>query len=240
MVNIVKIPGTYSLPENVNAKSNEARFDFIFTTGQWSQRKNVDSVSGRGSTEAYTRAYRQNLAQFLGSNPGLTFFDAPCGDLNWVLELIEAHDMTYLGGDISGELITHLQERHPSHTLFKFDIIHDSFPTADIWHCRHCLMHLSLADVMQSLQNFASSKIPYALITNHFLPDVGTFDIPTGSYRPLSLTNYPFYLPNPEAWLPDTDLLSGETIMATGIWTREQIASALQKMPRPEDWAFAD
>ena len=105
----------------------------------------------------------------------------------------------------------------------QFDIITDEFPQADIWHCRHCLFHLSLADIVQALENFLRSDIEIALITNHFLPDSVTFDIPTGSFRFLDLTNFPFYLPKPDLWLLDTDPLSGQCGMATGVWHRSDI-----------------
>ena len=131
--------------------------------------------------------------------------------------------MDYIGGDISNDLIEHLREKYPTVDLHKFDITTDKFPDANVWHCRHCLMHLSLFDIFLALENFSASKISNALITNHFLPDSVTFDIPTGSFRPLDLTNYPFYLPRPKMWLLDSEPLSGKLAFATGVWTSKEI-----------------
>ena len=58
------------------------------------------------------------------------------------------------------------------------------------------------------MDNFCRLKIDQALITNHFLPDSVTFDIPTGSCRFVDLTNYPFYLPKPKLWLLGAEPLS--------------------------------
>ena len=58
------------------------------------------------------------------------------------------------------------------------------------------------------MDNFCRLKIDQALITNHFLPDSVTFDIPTGSCRFVNLTNYPFYLPKPKLWLLGSEPLS--------------------------------
>ena len=109
-------------------------------------------------------------------------------------------------------LIDNLKQQFPHHDLRKFDIITDVFPDADIWHCRHCLFHLSLSDIQKSLENFLRSNIQTALITNHFMPDLITFDIPTGSYRPSGFDEFSFYLPKPERWLLDCELLGAAKI----------------------------
>jgi len=223
MPQIIKISGSYELPADVRKLSNDSRFDYIFKSKFWARSTSGESVSGSGSTIKNTVIYRDQLKQFINMHKGnrLKFFDAPCGDLNWVKELIELVD--YIGGDISGDLIQNLREKYPQVDLFKFDIIEDIFPKADVWHCRHCLFHLSIADIVLALENFCRSDIDQALITNHFLPDSITFDILTGSFRPLDLTNYPFYLPRPKAWLLDSTPLSGKLSMATGIWTKAHI-----------------
>jgi hypothetical protein len=151
----------------------------------------------------------------------IKFFDAPCGDLNWIPDIFEK--VQYFGGDISKDLVAVLKNKFPNINIAHFDIIGDEFPDAHIWHCRHCLFHLSLSDIAKSLQNFCKSKIEIAIITNHFLPDSITFDIDTGNFRFLDLTNFPFYLPKPKLWLLDEDPRSGKTAMASGVWTKEQV-----------------
>ena len=227
MPQIVKIPGVYQLPEKIYLQPNSERFDFIYRKEVWLQGSGGESHSGSGSTKEYTKLYLNQLNQYLnffkkshiGGN--ITFFDAPCGDLHWIKEIL--HDVRYLGGDISKALIADLNTKYPNIDTFYFDIAESKFPDADIWHCRHCLFHLSLHDIAKSLRNFCDSEIDVALITNHFMADSVTFDIETGSFRFLDLTNFPFYLPKPDAWLLDSEPLSGKIAMATGVWTRSQI-----------------
>ena len=227
MPQIIKTPGVYQLPEEIKSLDNSARFDFIYETNAWLAGSGGESHSGSGSTKEYTKLYLSQLNQYLDffkkshNGKNITFFDAPCGDLNWVKEIF--HDVRYLGGDISKALISDLNTKYPSIETFYFDIAESKFPEADIWHCRHCLFHLSLYDIAKSLRNFCNSEIDVALITNHFMADSVTFDIETGSFRFLDLTNFPFYLPNPIGWLLDSEPLSGKIAMATGVWSRSQI-----------------
>lgn len=217
----------YQLPEEINSQDNSARFDFIYKSGAWLAGSGGETRSGGGSTKENTKLYLNQLNQYLDflkkshNGKNITFFDAPCGDLNWVKEIF--HDVRYLGGDISKILISELNKRYPTIETFYFDIAESKFPQADIWHCRDCLFHLSLSDIAKSLRNFCDSEIDIALITNHFMADSVTYDIETGSFRFLDLTNFPFYLPQPNEWLLDSEPLSGKMQTATGVWNRSQI-----------------
>ena len=224
----MKIDGVYQLPEEVLSKPSNERFNYIFETGLWARSTGGESVSGAGSTMQNTEIYREQMRHFLSSNNNnkFKFFDAPCGDLNWVTEFFDS--VEYIGGDISDKLIEKLSNEYPNLDLRSFDITRDTFPDADIWHCRHCLFHLSLEDIYLALKNFCSSKVPFALITNHFLPDKITFDIPTGSFRFLDLKNFPFYFPEPKLWLFDSNPSDGKMPLASGLWTRENIQNALE------------
>ena len=220
----MEMEGLYQLPKVVMNSSVESRFDYIFKNRVWG----TESFSGSGSTMLNTSIYRAQLKQFLNLNGNrkLKFFDAPCGDLHWIISLID--EMEYIGGDISGYLIEHIKKDNPELNLLKFDIINDAFPDADVWHCRHCLFHLSLADISKTFENFCKSNIESALITNHFLPDVVAFNIPSGSFRELDLMNFPFYLPKPKMWLLDSEPNSGKVAVATGLWKKSDIEIALK------------
>ena len=228
MTRIVEIDGVYKLPEDVLEGAPETRFDYIFNAGVWAGGSEGESVSGSGSTIKNTELYREQLEHFLKAQDGrvLKFFDAPCGDLNWIQGFFE--NLNYIGGDISGDLITRLRRQHPDVSVSKFDITKDTFPDADLWHCRHCLFHLSLCDIVLALENFARSTIQACIVTSHFLPDNLTFDIPTGSFRPLDLTNFPFYLPKPKLWLLDSHPLGGKLAMASGLWSRSDIEAGIR------------
>ena len=224
MPQVIEFDGVYQLPPQVLEQASEKRFDYIFEKRLWGASNGHESVSGSGSTVSYTEIYRNQLLQYFDTyfERDFIFFDAPCGDLNWVTKSFRKN-MQYIGGDISGELIKANQKKYPDIEMHQFDICSDIFPNADIWHCRHCLMHLSLSDIAKALENFSESNVDWALITNHFLPDAVTLDIPTGSFRFLDLTNFPFYLPNPALWLLDYDPFKGACPVATGVWTKDEI-----------------
>lgn len=233
---IINIDGIYKLPDAVNELASSARFDFIYKSATWLGGSGGESRSGSGSTVKNTELYVNQLSQYLdafkelNNNKPPVFFDAPCGDLNWIKDLFSS--VEYAGGDISETLIADLNQQLPQIDTYLFDITRDDFPAADIWHCRHCHFHLSLSDIANSFEGFCRSKIDVALMTTHFLPDNVTFDIPSGSFRPLDLTNFPFYLPEPQLWLLDSQLLSGKTAMATGVWNKSQIKVGLENYRR--------
>lgn len=231
MPHVVNFDGLYNLPKDILSLENDKIFDYINNFYVWGG-KNNESVSGKGSTIKYTIVYREQLKHFFKIHPNenIKFFDAPCGDLNWIKEFFNSVD--YFGGDISNDLVKKLKLKYPNIKLTQFDIIKDKFPEADIWHCRHCLFHLSLNDIVKALSNFTKSNIPFALITNHFLPDSITYDIPTGSFRYLDLTNFPFYLPKPSLWLLDSNPQSSSCAMASGFWTKEEITIGIQNFKK--------
>lgn len=236
MPKVINIDGIYKLPDAVNELASSARFDYIYKSAAWLGGSGGESRSGSGSTVKNTELYVTQLSQYLDAFKKLNnkknakFFDAPCGDLNWIKDFFS--NVEYVGGDISETLIADLKQQFPQIDTCLFDITKDEFPEADIWHCRHCHFHLSLSDIANSLDGFYKSKIDIALMTTHFLPDSITFDIPSGSFRPLDLTNFPFYLPEPQLWLLDSNPLGGKTAMATGVWNKSQIKVGLENYYR--------
>ena len=231
---------TYDLPKEVLDEPVQKRFDFIFSHGFWKTRTDEETRSGKGSSAEGSALYRRSLLEFIEKNPGISFFDAPCGDLFWIRDLITDAKIDYFGGDISGEVVAYVNRVYPEVEVKPFDITLDSFPKADVWHCRHCLFHLSLADIVMALRNYAQSDISHAIITSDFVPDTVTLDIQSGLHRPLNLTNYPFYLPEPLGWLPDKESVGKDFARASGIWTRDQIATALDNMAHETEWVYAD
>ena len=65
MPQIIKIPGVYQLPEEINSLNNSTRFDFIYKTGVWLAGSDGESRSGKGSTKGSTRLYLNQLNQYL-------------------------------------------------------------------------------------------------------------------------------------------------------------------------------
>jgi hypothetical protein len=119
------------------------------------------------------------------------------------------------------------RSRHPTLDLRVFDITRDPFPEADVWHCRDCLFHLPFEAIRQALKSFASSSIPFALITSHRARILHrNLDVGFGGFRFLDLQRYPILLPRPLACIPDF-AVGSDFPRYVCLWSREQIASTI-------------
>lgn len=200
-------------------------FDRIYATNFWAS---GESRSGLGSESEYTRAYRDRLRECLADLNARRLFDAPCGDLNWIIDIARDPAIDYLGGDISESLIADLRQRYPDVALRVFDICEDAFPQADAWHCRDCLFHLPFADIRRALANFASSAVPHALLTTHRGRVHRNLEVEAGGFRYLDLERAPISLPPAERYLRDYRV-GRDFPRYVGVWRREAIADALQR-----------
>ncbi len=199
-------------------------FDEVYRRNYWGSEQ---SRSGVGSETTFTARYGTGLAALIRARGFRRVFDAPCGDLNWIAPLIAETGIEYVGGDISSLVVEDGQCRHPALDLRVFDITKDSFPEADVWHCRDCLFHLPFEAIRRALSNFASSSIPYALITSHrarFLHR--NLDVGFGGFRFLDLQRAPIILPRPLERIPDFTV-GQDFPRYVCLWSRTQIADAL-------------
>lgn len=205
----------------------EDRFTRIYTRNYW---KGSDSTSGTGSSIEYTANLRSQLPELFAQFSIKSVLDAPCGDFNWMKEVVATNSITYIGGDIVKPLIEELSENNSSDTVrfLHLDITQTPLPEADLMICRDCLFHLSFADTRAMLVNFLSSGIPYLLTTTH--TNVGAFqnhDIATGDYRLIDLYSAPYNFPRDplaiiEDWVPPNP---ARTMC---LWTRDQISATLE------------
>ena len=200
-------------------------FDKVYVNNFWGSSQ---SRSGLGSELEFTARYRKDLSKFIRERGIKSFFDAPCGDLNWIQEILKGHEIKYIGGDISKSLIENLKHSFPQIDVCQFDICEDRFPKVDVWHCRDCLFHLPFSDIRLALQNFVDSKIPYALLTTHrarFLHR--NLDVSAGGFRFLDLQRPPFNFPPAITYLQD--YRKGiDFPRYVGLWTNETIGQALK------------
>jgi SAM-dependent methyltransferase len=201
----------------------ETRFEEIAAANLWGS---TESLSGQGSEIKQSSRYRSELTRFLKTRQIRSMLDAPCGDMNWMQLVLREVPLAYTGGDISPGLIELNRSRFPELEFTVFDITTSPFPSVDLWHCRDCLFHLSYADIFKALSNFANSEIPVALITNH-TGMVRNVDVSTGGWRYLNLERAPFHLPKPSLYL--NDYRFGDLPRKVGLWTREEIGSALSR-----------
>jgi hypothetical protein len=208
---------------------NELRdvFERIAADNAW---LNSESRSGDGSTLAYTQGFRDEVEAIARALDVKTFFDAPCGDFNWMRAVTFPEGMLYLGGDIARPLVADNKAKYGSERrrFIDFDIAHDSFPDADIWFCRDCLFHLSETYIFKALRNFCNSTIRLVMMTNHInLTGFKNSDGRVGGFRLIDFHGAPFNLPR-DVLFRVKDYVDDYPPREMCVWTREQIVAALQ------------
>ena len=233
LVWLTKVPGALwrrrkMEQELFSLASIEQRFTEIYRKNHW---RSEESVSGYGSTLAYTENLRKELPALFERFSIRSVLDAPCGDFNWMRHVLEAHPLDYTGGEIVLPLVQSLNEKYRNERtrFIHLDLTTGTFPKADLMICRDCLFHLSYEDTRRVLKNFVASEIPYLLTTTHV--DRARFknrDIKTGGYRMIDLFSPPYQLPRDVAFRVD-DWLAPDTEREMCLWTRTQVAEALTK-----------
>jgi hypothetical protein len=196
-------------------------FEEIYTKRLWGSK---ESVSGDGSELVYTTHLREALPR-LFSRFGITsMLDAPCGDMNWMPEVIAKTGIRYHGMDIVKPLIESLQPLQSRTTTIEHgDIRTLVFPDADVWMCRDCWIHLSTQDIAKSFAGFKASRIPLLLTTTYIFDGLtANTDIETGSFRFLDLFSPPFSFPKPALFAID-DWIPPFPRRRLALWHREDL-----------------
>jgi hypothetical protein len=215
--------------------SSPAKFEAIYRERLWLKAvpKSINedgSVSGHGSTEQSTRVFREELERFLLDIEARTLLDAPCGDFNWMKLVNMPTVREYIGGEVVRALVDELTAKYRAlpttgpglnRRFLVLDITKDPLPNANVWLCKDCLQHLSIADIHAVLRNARMASIDYYLFSNHTGVASNT-DIKTGQFRPVDLTLEPFNLPPPFAQLRDIPIDAEARYI--GIWRREDLS----------------
>lgn len=213
----------YHPPSWLHGKGREAVFTLIHDHNHWG---NPESLSGPGSTYAYTASIRHELPRLWKMLGTRSLLDAPCGDYHWFRAIpIQDRPPCYTGGDIVQALIDNNQRQfgNAGTRFIHLDIVSDPLPESDFWLCRDCLFHLGQADILATLRNFAHSRIPY-LCTSTFPDCQENRDTVAGGYRPLNLQRAPFNLPEPIHLI--RDWIEGFTPRHLALWTREAVLAS--------------
>ena len=181
--------------KHLAGRPTEEVFTRIYKEGKtW---RSGESVSGKGSTLAFTANLRPALSKLIKDRNIRVLFDAPCGDFNWMKE-VELGDCKYIGGDIVRDLIDeNIAKYEKENRKFVYcDIIRSNLPKADMIMCRDCLFHMPFRDIKLALKNFKASGSVYLLSTT--FPGCSTnVEGQTGGYRDINLCKPPFNLPDP-------------------------------------------
>jgi hypothetical protein len=153
------------------------------------------------------------------------FYDAPCGDFNWMRFVQLQPETRYIGADIVPDLVEELRHKYGSSArdFVVADIVTDPLPEADVWLCRECLFHLPLAEISHVISRWRAARIHFLLATT--TPTVATNgEVSLGHWRYLNLEAAPFTLGAPVERLPDAAPTDPDKVV--GVWE-----NTVQAMP---------
>lgn len=198
-------------------------FRHHYEVNEWGD---TESVSGPGSTLQYTESIRREIARLVQDLGVETILDAPCGDYNWLQRIDWSTHVSYTGGDIVPALVERNRSLYgrSGAKFIDLDIVNDPLPSADLWLCRDCFIHLSERDIFLALRNFLRSDIAYLLTSTYPDWDLNT-DIPTGFVRQLNLRLPPFSLGEPARVIDDW--VEGFAVRQLALWERTAVEAAL-------------
>lgn len=171
----------------------EAKFSNIFEYNLWGS---TESKSGTGSELNYTENLRKWLIDFCVRAEIKTIVDAPCGDFNWMRQVLPILQVRYQGFDIVEAIVQHNSKHFgtESITFSQANICEDKLPACDLLIVRDCLFHLSYKDIQLFLKNIGTCDYKFLLTTTHKISDdLGNRDIVTGDFREIDLFQAPFY-----------------------------------------------
>lgn len=210
--------------------SVEERFTKIYSTNYWSC---DESRSGTGSSLRSTENIRIHLPKIIKKFNIKKLFDAPCGDFNWMSQVLKNFEIDYLGSDIVEDLILNNRKYEKTNIKFiKLDIRIDKLPSSDLMICRDCLFHFSYEDIFLFLNNFLNSKIKYILLTSNLNVEdrFENKDITTGDYRKIDFFSKPFNFEKNYIYrFEDRDYFEIEHFKYMYLFSKSQIKYNLKK-----------
>lgn len=161
------------------------------------QENKPESISGPGSTERATRATREWLRRIITCESIRTIADIPCGDHNWLRHVDLTPETEYTGYDIVDSVLDKARENAPKRRFRRLNAITDIPARYDLIICRDLLVHLTLQNGQNVLENFKKSGSLYLAVTN--FPNVQHNDElieshPGWGWRPLNMQLPPFLL----------------------------------------------
>ena len=162
-----------------------------------------ESLSGPGSENNQTQVLESELPDFFKTYNINSVLDIPCGDFNWMKNVIfpyvREHELKYIGADIVDSLIKDNLAKYSSEHIdfLKLNLITDELPKTDLIFVRDCFVHLSYKDIQKAMHNIKKSGSKYLMSTT-FTSHHDNHNIPNGDWRPINLQDAPFNFPEPE------------------------------------------
>lgn len=178
-------------------KSLQDRFSTVFSERLWGG--GAESVSGPGSCRDNPMVEKalSGLVEVIDRFGIASIADIPCGDFNFIGDILESYPgIKYAGYDIVEDLVRLNSERNPGFEFCVFDIVSDVPPKADLVFCKELLIHLGNEDINKALSNIRKSGAKYFMASNSF--GVKNEELEhnyLGYARPIDLLAEPFTLP---------------------------------------------
>jgi SAM-dependent methyltransferase len=177
----------------------EKHFTDIYHSNAWHGQQ---SKSGTGSDLENTKIMRPQLVELINNLGIKTMIDAPCGDFNWMKEIINDLKIDkYVGADIVEEMVLKNKEKYENNgrvTFVKANVVEEILPKYDLIFSRDCLVHFSYETAKRIIRNFVASGSTYLLMTTFLRTDRKYFDILDGQWRAINFQLPPLSLPAPE------------------------------------------
>ncbi len=176
-------------------KTLSQKFLIINKINYWSD---SESVSGPGSNKKNTKKLVSNINKIIKNYNIRSIVDAPCGDLNWMKNLLYKQNVKYVGIDIVANLIRLNKKKFSSNNIsfYRSDITSKIMPDCDLLISRDFLFHLSYKDIKKFIKNLLKSNIKYFLTSNHSHPrhkkKFENKNIISGDFRKINLFDNPF------------------------------------------------
>ncbi|BBU63235.1 hypothetical protein MSC49_31700 [Methylosinus sp. C49] len=203
--------------ELIKSESYAETFSNIYDRNWWGS---AESISGCGSELARTSQVRDGLVKFIESHNIRTLIDAPCGDCNWIVDVIKTTKIIYFGYDIVPKLVENNRLAFPQYEFDVADILNMKLKPSDAWLCRDALFHFPNDAVFRVLEAFEKSDVKF-LLTTHFKSVKFHTDIEFGQYRPINICCEPFNWPEPDHLIYDGD--DKDTDRYLGVWVNPSL-----------------
>lgn len=197
--------------------TNRERFTTVYEGGSWVVGESVSGPGSERGSGSVAHAGRL-LHRFIPELGVRSIADVPCGDFNWMGEVLQAHPtVDYVGCDIVDGLIARNRVVHPERTFIALDVVTEVPPRADLILCKDLINHLYERDVRAALRNMAASGSTWLLITSNTGYQNQELDLlAPGSSRELDLAAPPYDLPPP---------VYGDHYLS--LWRLEEVARAM-------------
>jgi hypothetical protein len=174
-----------------------AKFTTIYYRGLWGAH---ESRSGAGSVRdsLWVMLSGEALAKAVREHAVRSISDIPCGDFNWMPEVLaRLGDIRYVGFDIVEPVVRRNRKRRPDYEFEPLDITVSVPPASDLIFCKDLMNHLSDADVRLAIQNMRRSGSTYLLASNNCVDQNVPLSKSRSSSRLIDITAPPFRYPRP-------------------------------------------